>query len=937
MTKKLFLLDGMALIYRAHFALSKAPRFTSGGLNTSAVLGFTNTLLEVIRKENPTHMAVVFDTEAPTERHIEFADYKAHRESMPEDLSTAIPYIFKLILGFNIPVITSDGYEADDIIGTLAKKAEAKGYNVFCMTPDKDFAQLVSDKIFIYKPARLGNEMEILGVKEVLAKWEIERVEQVIDILGLWGDAVDNIPGIPGIGEKTAKSLIKQYDSVEGIIAHAGELKGKLQENVRQYAEQGLLSKRLATINLNVPVELDEAGLEMCAPSKDLLEPLFAELEFRTLGKRVFGDDFSITEIKSVGVQTDLFGDPVATGRTTMTLEVQDIAEPEFTTPAKNINSVPHEYHLADTVEKRKALIDILAQQKSFCFDTETTGTDANDCELVGLSFAVKPGEAWYVPVPVDQEATKAIVNEFREVMENPAIGKIGQNIKYDILMLKWYDVQMRGDLFDTMMAHYVIDPDTRHNMDVLSENYLAYKPVSITELIGPKGKGQGSMRDVEIEKIKEYAAEDADITLQLKTVFEPKLKEVESEKLIHEIENPLIYVLADMEFEGVKIDHETLREFSKELEKDIARYEKIVYEKAGVRFNIASPKQLGEVLFEKLMLDPKAKKTKTGQYQTGEDVLMSLAAKSDIVRDILDFRQLQKLKSTYVDALPTMVNRKTGRVHTSYNQAVAATGRLSSVNPNLQNIPIRTERGREVRKAFIPRDEGHIIVSADYSQIELRIIAEISKDPNMTEAFVKNLDIHTATAANVYGIGLDQVTSDQRRNAKAVNFGIIYGQSAFGLSQSLGIPRKEAAEIIDNYFAQYPGIKQYMADTMNFARENGFVCTLMGRRRYLRDINSANQTVRGFAERNAINAPIQGSAADMIKIAMINIHREFCARKLDARMTMQVHDELVFDVPHNEVEIVKPIIMENMKNAIKTTVPILVEIGSGVNWLEAH
>ena len=937
MNKKLFLLDGMALIYRAHFALSKTPRFTSGGLNTSAVLGFTNTLLEVIRKENPTHMAVVFDTETPTERHIEFADYKAQRESMPEDLSTAIPYIFKVILGFNIPVITSDGYEADDIIGTLAKKAEAKGYNVYCMTPDKDFAQLVSDKIFIYKPARLGNEMEILGVKEVLEKWEVERVEQVIDILGLWGDAVDNIPGIPGIGEKTAKTLIKRYGSVEGIIEHADELKGKLQENVRQYAEQGLLSKRLATINLNAPVELDEAGLEMCAPSKDLLEPLFAELEFRTLGKRVFGDDFSITETRAVGIQTDLFGAPVATGRTTLTVEVQDITEPEFTVASKNINTVPHQYHLADTPEKRKVLIDMLAQQKSFCFDTETTGTDANDCELVGLSFAIKPGEAWYVPVPEDQAVVKGIVDEFREVLENPAIGKIGQNIKYDILVLKWYGVQLEGELFDTMMAHYVIDPDTRHNMDVLSENYLGYKPVSITELIGPKGKAQGSMRDVEIEKIKEYAAEDADITLQLKTVFEPKLKEVESEKLIHEMENPLIYVLADMEFEGVKIDHETLKEFSKELEKDILRYEKVVYEKAGVRFNIASPKQLGEVLFEKLMLDPKAKKTKTGQYQTGEDVLLSLAAKSDIVRDILDFRQLQKLKSTYVDALPTMVNRKTGRVHTSYNQAVAATGRLSSVNPNLQNIPVRTERGREVRKAFIPRDEGHTIVSADYSQIELRIIAEISKDPNMTEAFVNNLDIHTATAANVYGVALDQVSSDQRRNAKAVNFGIIYGQSAFGLSQSLGIPRKEAAEIIDNYFAQYPGIKQYMADTMNFARENGFVCTLMGRRRYLRDINSANQTVRGFAERNAINAPIQGSAADMIKIAMINIHREFKARKLDARMTMQVHDELVFDVPHNEVEIVKPIIVENMKHAIKTTVPILVEIGTGVNWLEAH
>jgi len=935
--KKLFLLDGMALIYRAHFALSKTPRFTSSGLNTSAVMGFTNTLLEVIRKEKPTHMAVVFDTDAPTERHTDFAAYKAHREAMPEDISKALPYIYKLILGFNIPVITSDGYEADDIIGTLAKKAEAKGYQVYCMTPDKDFAQLVSENIRIYKPARMGNDMEILGVKEVLSKWEVERVEQVIDILGLWGDSVDNIPGIPGVGEKTAKLLIKQYGSVEEIISHSHELKGKLRENVEQFAEQGMLSKKLATILLNVPVELDEAGLEICAPSKDLLEPLFAELEFRTLGKRVFGDDFSITEMKSVGIQTDLFGNEVATGRTTMTVDVADIAEPEFNVVSKNINNVPHQYHLTDTFEKRADLIKILLGQTSICFDTETTGTDANYCELVGLSFAITPGEAWYVPVPANEEEATNIAREFKPVLENANIKKIGQNLKFDILMLKWYDVEVKGDLFDTMMAHYIIDPDTRHNMDVLSENYLSYKPVSITELIGAKGKNQGSMRDVEIEKIKDYAAEDADITLQLKNVFEPKIKEVESEKLINEIEHPLIYVLADIEYEGVRIDHDTLKEFSKELETDIAKLEKTVYDKAGVRFNIASPKQLGEVLFEKLMLDPKAKKTKTGQYQTGEDVLLSLAAKSDIVRDILDYRQLQKLKSTYVDALPQMVNAKTGRVHTSYNQAVAATGRLSSTNPNLQNIPIRTERGREVRKAFIPRDEGHTIVSADYSQIELRIIAEISKETNMLDAFVKNLDIHTATAANVYGISVEEVSSTQRRNAKAVNFGIIYGQSAFGLSQSLGIPRKEAAEIIENYFAQYPGIKRYMSDTMNFAREHGYVCTLMGRRRYLRDINSANMTVRGFAERNAINAPIQGSAADMIKIAMINIHREFKSRKLDARMTMQVHDELVFDVPHHEVEIVKPIIVEHMKNAIKTEVPIMVEIGTGSNWLEAH
>jgi DNA polymerase-1 len=935
--KKLFLLDGMALIYRAHFALSKTPRFTSGGLNTSAVMGFTNTLLDVLKKEKPTHMAVVFDTDAPTERHTDFAAYKAHRETMPEDLSAALPYIFKLILGFNIPVITSDGYEADDIIGTLAKKAEQKGYKVYCMTPDKDFAQLVSDNIFIYKPARMGNDMEILGVKEVLAKWEIERPEQVIDILGLWGDAVDGIPGIPGVGEKTAKLLIKQYGSVEEIIAHSHELKGKLKENVETFAEQGLMSKKLATINLNSPVELDEAGLEMCDPSRDLLEPLFAELEFRTLGRRVFGDDFSITEIKAAGTQIDMFGAPVAEGRTTMTVDVQDIKENEFTAAAKNINNVAHNYYLADTKEKRAELITLLKQQKSFCFDTETTGTDANNCELVGLSFSVKATEAWYVPVPVDQQEVQLIVNEFKGVMEDAAIGKIGQNLKFDILMLKWYGVEIKGDLFDTMMAHYIIDPDTRHGMDVLSENYLGYKPVSITELIGPKGKNQGSMRDVEIEKIKEYAAEDADITLQLKEIFEPKIKQVGAEDLLHKIENPLIYVLADIEHEGVRIDHDTLKEFSKELETDIAVLEKTVYEKAGVRFNIASPKQLGEVLFEKLMLDPKAKKTKTGQYQTGEDVLLALANKSDIVRDILDYRQLQKLKSTYVDALPQMVNQKTGRVHTSYNQAVAATGRLSSTNPNLQNIPIRTERGREVRKAFIPRDSGHSIVSADYSQIELRIIAEISKDANMMEAFVKGIDIHTATAANVYGIAVGDVDSTQRRNAKAVNFGIIYGQSAFGLSQNLGIPRKEAAEIIENYFAQFPGIKQYMSDTMNFARENGYVTTLMGRRRYLRDINSANQTVRGFAERNAINAPIQGSAADMIKIAMINIHREFKEQKLDSRMTMQVHDELVFDVPHHEIEIVKPIIMHNMKTAIKTTVPIIVEIGTGLNWLEAH
>ncbi len=924
----------MALIYRAHFALSKNPRFTSSGLNTSAVMGFANTLMEVLKKEKPSHMAVVFDTQAPTERHIDFAAYKAHRESMPEDLSRALPYVFKLIEGFNIPVITSDGFEADDIIGTLAKKAEQAGFTVFCMTPDKDFAQLVSENIFIYKPSRMGNDMEILGVPEVLAKWEIEHVEQVVDILGLWGDAVDNIPGIPGVGEKTAKLLIKQYGSVENIIANSHELKGKLKENVEQFAEQGLVSKKLAKIILNAPVELDEESLIITEPSRELLEPLFAELEFRTIGRRVFGEEFNVTEVSVTHTsgQMDLFGNA------SKTIVVQtNMLVDEPIRPSKNISNTPHHYFLADTPEKRAELISLLSAQKAICFDTETTGLDANNAELVGLSFAIKSGEGWYVPVPVNQDECNKIVQEFKPVLENEQIRKIGQNLKYDILILKWYCVEVKGKLFDTMLAHYLIDPDTRHNMDILAENYLQYTPVSISSLIGAKGKAQGSMRDVELEQIKEYAAEDADITLQLKDVFEPMLEQVGASKLATEIENPLIYVLADIESEGVRIDQNALKDFSLSLQIDIAVLEKTIYEKAGLRFNIASPKQLGEVLFDKLQLDPKAKKTKTGQYQTGEDVLIALANKSDIVKDILDFRQMQKLKSTYVDALPLMINPKTGRVHTSYNQAVAATGRLSSNNPNLQNIPIRTERGREVRKAFIPRSENHVILSADYSQIELRLIAEISKDENMMEAFAQGLDIHTATAAKVYGISLEEVDSDKRRNAKAVNFGIIYGQSAFGLSQSLGIPRKEAAEIIEQYFAQYSGIKRYMNDTMNFARENGYVQTIMGRRRYLRDINSANQTVRGFAERNAINAPIQGSAADMIKIAMINIHREMKERKIEAKMTMQVHDELVFDVPLYEVETLKPIIEYGMKHAIKTIVPIVVEIGQGNNWLEAH
>lgn len=929
--KKLFLLDGMALIYRAHFALSKNPRFTAAGINTSAIMGFTNTLLEVLKKENPSHIAVVFDTAAPTARHIEFEAYKAHRQAMPEDLSAAIPYIYRLIEGFNIPVITYDGFEADDIIGTLAKKAEAEGFTVYCMTPDKDFAQLVSENILLYRPARMGNGAEIHGVKEVLEKWEIERVEQVIDILGLWGDAVDNIPGIPGIGEKTAKKLIQEYGSIEGIIKNSHELKGKQRENIENFAEQGIISKKLATILLDVPIDFDEKSLLLEEPNKELLEPLFAELEFRTLGKRVFGEGFNVNESKlQDGTQIDLFSQPQTVG----SIDKSEYIAPEV---GKNIDNTEHDYKIAQTTEEIDELVTYLSQQKSICFDTETTGTDANCCDLVGLSFAVEVGKAWYVPVSENREECLRVVNLFKPIFENEAIEKVGQNLKYDILILSWYDIEVKGKLFDTMLAHYLIDADSRHNMDVLSENYLGYSPISITKLIGSKGKKQGNMRDVPVETVGPYASEDADITLQLKEIFMPLLEEIDALSLANEVEFPLIYVLASMEREGVCLDVNVLGEISKIITLEISEHECQIHEKAGVKFNIASPKQLGEVLFDKLQLDPKAKKTKTGQYQTGEDVLLALASKSDIVQDILNFRQLQKLKSTYVDALPQLLNVKSERIHTSFNQAVASTGRLSSTNPNLQNIPIKTERGREVRKAFVAKDDNHVIMAADYSQIELRIVAEISGDKAMREAFIEGVDIHTATAAKVYGVGLDEVTSAMRRNAKAVNFGIIYGQSAFGLSQNLGIPRREAADMIEQYFIQYPGIKAYMNNTIAFARENGYVETLLKRRRYLRDINSQNATVRGFAERNGINAPIQGSAADMIKVAMIGIHNDIKERGLKGRMTMQVHDELVFDVPKDEIDIFKEIVGSRMKNAIKMEVPIVVEIGIGKNWLEAH
>lgn len=934
--KKLFLLDGMALIYRAYFALSKTPRITSYGLNTGAIMGFTNTLLDVLNNQKPSHIAVVFDTAAPTNRHLEFEAYKAQREKMPEDLAASIPYIFRLIEGFNIPIITMDGFEADDIIGTLAKKGEQMDYTVYCMTPDKDFGQLVSENIFIYKPARMGNGAETLGVAEILEKWEINNVHEVIDILGLWGDAVDNIPGIPGIGEKTAKKLIQEFGSIENLIQNTDKLKGKLKENVENHAEQGLISKKLATILLDVPVEFDEKALELEKPNKEVLEPLFVELEFRTLGKRVFGDDFSMIENpNSKAGQMDLFAvhDDANLAGSKNNLPSDTAEAPVFT----NLQNTAHQYTLLDSEEKQRELALQLSKEESFSFDTETTGLDALQAELVGISFSTKAFEGYYIPVSADQAEAQKTVDIFKGLFENENIKKIGQNLKYDILLLSRYGVDVKGEFFDTMLAHYLIDPDTRHNMDYLSETYLNYTPVSITELIGTKSKNQGNMRDVDVELVKEYASEDADITLQLKNKLAPLLEETSTLDLAQKVEFPLLKVLAEVERNGVKIDVDTLHQFSTEIERDVKVLEQQIYEKAGVTFNIASPKQLGEVLFDKLQLDPKAKKTKTGQYKTGEDVLLALANKSDIVQDILDFRQLQKLKSTYVDALPNLINPNTGLIHTSYNQAVAATGRLSSTNPNLQNIPIRTERGRGVRKAFISRNENWTLLSADYSQIELRIMAELSQDVNMLEAFKQGLDIHKATAARVYAVSLDEVNSDMRRNAKAVNFGIIYGQSAFGLSQNLGISRKEAAEIIDQYFTQYTGIRKYMGEVIEFAKENGYVETILKRRRYLRDINSANMTVRGFAERNAINAPIQGSAADLIKIAMINIQKDIAEKGLEGKMIMQVHDELVFDVPNHEIDEFKAIIENRMKNAIEMQVPIEIEIGEGKNWLEAH
>ncbi len=943
--KKLFLLDAFALIYRAYFAFANNHRINSKGLNTSAVLGFTNTLLEVLKKEKPTHIAVVFDTPEPTVRHIEFTEYKANREEMPDDLRLAIPYIIKVIEGFNIPVIGKPGYEADDVIGTLAKMAEKKGFTTYMMTPDKDYGQLVSDNIFIYKPARLGNGVEIMGVPEVCKKWDIKNVDQLIDILGLMGDKVDNIPGIPGVGEVTAIKLIKEFDTIENLLENTDKLKGKLKEKVEQNKEKAIQSKWLATIICDVPVELDEVALTIGEPNREALRDLFNELEFRRLAEQILGENSSApVETKTATLkvkktnpdQIDMFGGEEAVSVETEVLEEE--SETEAPKNYKNISEVAHTYHLVDTKEKRAQLISELAKQSEICFDTETTGLDAHTAELVGMSFAFKASEAYYIPTPENQTETQAIVDEFKAIFENKKITLIGQNIKYDLLVMKKYNIHLKGKLFDTMVAHFLIQPEMRHNMNVLAETYLNYSPVSIETLIGKKGKGQISMREVPVEIITEYASEDADITLQLKNKFDGMLDSSATKKLFEEIEIPLIPVLAAMEAEGIALDKNTLKEISGELEKDIQKVEKEIQTLGGKTFNVSSPKQVGEILFEVLQITEKPKKTKTGQYATGEDVLAKLIGKHEIVGKILDYRELVKLKNTYVDTLPELVNPNTKRIHTSYNQVVAVTGRLSSDNPNLQNIPIRTERGREIRKAFVARDENHVLLSADYSQIELRVIAELSRDQGMIDAFQSGQDIHKATAAKVYNVSLEEVTSDMRRNAKMVNFGIIYGISAFGLSERLNIPRKEAAAIIENYFEKYPRIKSYMDESIEQAREKGYVETIMGRRRYLRDINSTNHTVRGYAERNAINSPIQGSAADMLKIAMINIHKDFIDKGIKSKMLLQVHDELVFDVLKEELEIVKPIIESRMKNAIPSlTVPMEVGMGVGRNWLEAH
>ncbi len=951
--KKLFLLDAYALIYRAFFAMNKNPRMTSKGLNTSAVMGFLNSLYEILKNEKPTHIGVAFDVAGTAQRQAEYSEYKANREKMPDDLRESIPYIIRLIEAFNIPIYGVEGYEADDVIGTLSKKAEQQGFTTYMMTPDKDFGQLVTDKVLLYKPAKFGEPAQVWGPKEVCERYGIQEPKQLIDILGLWGDAADNIPGIPGIGEKTAAQLVQKYGSVENLIAHADELKGKQKENVINFAEQGMMSKMLATINLEVPVEFDEEELKAKEPDLPALMALFEELEFKTFAKR-FLDDYkkahtdsprqaSPSERGAGGSQTlptakgsqppDLFSNADQFDLFSQSENNGNLLDFSEKNSAK---TVQHDYKLVETDEDIKALVKQLSKQKQFVFDTETTNVDVYSADLVGVSFAIKAHEAWYLPMPAEREECQKKLELLRPLFEDESILIIGQNLKYDISMLAQYGINVKGKMFDTMLAHYLLEPEQRHNMDYLAEVYLNYITIPIEDLIG-KGRQQKTMREVPIELAKEYAAEDADITLQLYEKLLPLLKENGVEKLFYDIEMPLVPVLSRMEANGVKIDTQNLQQISEDFGGEIQKIEEEIYALADTPFNIASPKQLGEVLFEKLKIDEKAKKTKTGQYATGEEVLQKLLHKHPIIQKILDYRSFTKLKSTYLDALPALVNPKDGLIHTSYNQAVTATGRLSSNNPNLQNIPVRTAQGREIRRAFVPRSEAYTLLAADYSQIELRIIAHLSQDPAMVADFNLGHDIHAATAAKVFHVPMKEVTKEQRSRAKAVNFGIIYGMSAFGLAERMELSRSEAADIIKKYFEEYAGIKEYMNRSIALARERGYAETILGRRRYLRDINGANSVVRGFAERNAINAPIQGSSADMIKIAMIGIHEEMQRLKMQSKMMLQVHDELVFDAHLDELDTLKAIVNDKMVNALPLSVPVVVEMNTGNNWLEAH
>ena len=922
MSKNLYLLDAYALIYRSYYAFIKNPRYNSKGQNTSAIYGFVNTLIDLISKENPTHIAVVFDPPYPTFRHLMYKEYKAQREATPEDIKLSIPIIKSIIEGFNIPVIEVAGFEADDTIGTLAKLAEKEGFITYMMTPDKDYGQLVSENIFMLKPARGGNGPEIIDKQKICEKFKIKDPVQFIDILGLMGDASDNIPGAPGIGEKTAMKLIEQYGSIENIYDHIDEIKGKQKEKLADNKEQVFLSKELATIRLDVPVQIDPKKLILEEPDEEKLTKLFEELEFKTIAQRLFHKVITPSPTASV-MQGSLFGD----------VEIEKTAS-----GLKDISNVDHDYRLVDSPEKRKDLIQLLSKLPEFCFDTETTGLNAHTAEIVGLSISHKSHLAFYIPFPKSKEDARTILDEFKPIFENHSIKKIGQNIKYDISILKQYDIEVFGEIFDTMIAHYLMQPDLRHNLNFLSEQYLGYKPISIEELIGKKGLNQDSMRNVSIEKITDYACEDADLTFQLKEIFEKELEKNYLDNLSVTIEMPLIPVLANMEQTGIKINIPALNEYARGLNKELIKIEESIIDQAGIHFNISSPKQLGEILFDKMKLDPNAKRTKTKQYSTSEDTLQKLSDKHPIIKDILEFRSLKKLLSTYIEALPKLINERTGKIHTSYQQAVASTGRLSSKNPNLQNIPIRNERGREIRKAFIPSDSDHLLLAADYSQIELRIMAHMSQDSNMIEAFNNNVDIHATTAAKIFHIeNIDDVTRDQRRTAKTANFGIIYGISAFGLSQNLSVSRTDAKQLIDEYFNGFPRVKEYMDKSISLAREKTYVETMMGRKSFLHDINSRNGIVRGVAERYAINAPIQGSAADIIKIAMIDIFNEMQKKNYKSKMILQVHDELVFDVFKPELEELKELIKTKMENAVKLSIPLTVDIGVGENWLEAH